>query len=65
MDRDESVDQIVAKGVLSRADLERILNMVHGSDYKRKQSALVLKISEKVFGIARQWPVAKRFDPWN
>jgi NAD+ synthase (glutamine-hydrolysing) len=40
----------------------QILSTVERAEYKRLQSALVLKISPKAFGIGRRFPVAKRWD---
>jgi NAD+ synthase (glutamine-hydrolysing) len=51
------MDAIVARG----HDVEtvrRVLRMVVASEYKRRQAAPVLKVSEKAFGEGRRFPIA-------
>ncbi len=51
------LDRIVAKG--HDADtVRKVLRMVIASEYKRRQAAPVLKISEKAFGEGRRLPIA-------
>ncbi len=51
------LDAIVARG--HSPDLVRkVLRMVVASEYKRRQAAPVLKISEKAFGEGRRFPIA-------
>jgi hypothetical protein len=38
--------------------VRRVLRMVVASEYKRRQAAPVLKISEKAFGEGRRFPIA-------
>ena len=50
-------DEIVARG--HPADtVRRVLGLVVGSEYKRRQAAPVLKVSEKAFGEGRRFPIA-------
>ncbi len=52
-----SMDAIVARG--HDADtVRRVLRMVVASEYKRRQAAPVLKVSEKAFGEGRRFPIA-------
>jgi NAD+ synthase (glutamine-hydrolysing) len=48
---------IVARG-FDEATVRRVLKMVVGSEYKRRQAAPVLKVSEKAFGEGRRLPIA-------
>ena len=48
---------IVARG-FDEATVRRVLRMVVGSEYKRRQAAPVLKVSEKAFGEGRRLPIA-------
>ncbi|HET8540665.1 MAG TPA: NAD+ synthase [Anaeromyxobacter sp.] len=52
------LEQIVARGH-DREVVRRVLRMVIGSEYKRRQAAPVLKISEKAFGEGRRLPIAQ------
>jgi len=38
-----------------------VLGLVVGSEYKRRQAAPVLKVSEKAFGEGRRLPIAHGF----
>jgi NAD+ synthase (glutamine-hydrolysing) len=51
------IDAIVARGHPEEV-VRRVLRMVVASEYKRRQAAPVLKISEKAFGEGRRFPIA-------
>jgi NAD+ synthase (glutamine-hydrolysing) len=51
------LDAIVARGH-DDATVRRVLRMVVASEYKRRQAAPVLKVSEKAFGEGRRFPIA-------
>jgi NAD+ synthase (glutamine-hydrolysing) len=51
------VDAIVARGH-DEATVRRVLRLVVASEYKRRQAAPVLKVSEKAFGEGRRLPIA-------
>jgi NAD+ synthase (glutamine-hydrolysing) len=51
------VEAIVRRGH-DEATVRRVLRMVVGSEYKRRQAAPVLKVSEKAFGEGRRFPIA-------
>ena len=51
------LDAIVARGHAPEV-VRRVLRMVVASEYKRRQAAPVLKISEKAFGEGRRFPIA-------
>jgi NAD+ synthase (glutamine-hydrolysing) len=38
--------------------VRRVLRMVVASEYKRRQAAPVLKVTEKAFGEGRRFPIA-------
>jgi NAD+ synthase (glutamine-hydrolysing) len=52
-----SMDAIVARGHDPEL-VRRVLRMVVASEYKRRQAAPVLKVSEKAFGEGRRFPIA-------
>ncbi len=51
------MDAIVARGHEPEL-VRRVLRMVVASEYKRRQAAPVLKVSEKAFGEGRRFPIA-------
>jgi NAD+ synthase (glutamine-hydrolysing) len=51
------LDAIVARGH-DAPTVRRVLRMVVASEYKRRQAAPVLKVSEKAFGEGRRFPIA-------
>jgi NAD+ synthase (glutamine-hydrolysing) len=51
------VDGIIARGHPPET-VRRVLRMVVASEYKRRQAAPALKISEKAFGEGRRFPIA-------
>jgi NAD+ synthase (glutamine-hydrolysing) len=54
------VARIVARGHPEDV-VRRVLRMVVASEYKRRQAAPVLKISEKAFGEGRRFPIAHAY----
>jgi NAD+ synthase (glutamine-hydrolysing) len=54
------LDAIVARGH-DELTVRRVLRMVVGSEYKRRQAAPVLKVSEKAFGEGRRLPIAHAY----
>jgi NAD+ synthase (glutamine-hydrolysing) len=53
-------DEITARGH-DVATVRRVLRMVVGSEYKRRQAAPVLKVTAKAFGEGRRLPIAHGF----
>ena len=53
---DESAQEIIAAG-FSDEDVIRVINLVNSSEYKRRQAAIGIKISERAFGKDRRYPV--------
>ncbi len=51
-----SVTQLVAEG-LDPAVVKRIVSLIDGAEYKRRQAAPGIKISPKAFGIGRRYPI--------
>jgi NAD+ synthase (glutamine-hydrolysing) len=54
------LDAIAARG----HELElvrRVVRMVNGSEYKRRQAAPGLKVTSRAFGVGRRQPVAQRW----
>jgi NAD+ synthase (glutamine-hydrolysing) len=55
---DLGAGEIVSRGH-DRTLVERIVNMVARSEYKRRQSAPVIKVSPRAFGTGRRIPIAR------
>jgi NAD+ synthase (glutamine-hydrolysing) len=60
VDGDKGRDELVAAGH-DPALVDRVLRMVDGAEYKRRQSAPGTKISFKAFGRDRRLPITNRF----
>lgn len=56
----KEVPEIVEVG-FERPLVERILRMVDGNEFKRRQAAPTIRVSEKAFGSGRQLPIAQRW----
>lgn len=52
--------EIAAEG-FDRDIVERVLRMVDGNEFKRRQAAPTIRVSEKAFGSGRQLPIAQRW----
>jgi NAD+ synthase (glutamine-hydrolysing) len=60
IERDLDADQLVRQG-LEREDVERVIRMVDGAEYKRRQAPPGIRISTKAFGRDRRLPITNRF----
>ena len=56
----KEVDQIAAAG-FDRALVARVLKMVDTAEFKRRQAAPTVRVSEKAFGSGRDMPIAQRW----
>jgi NAD+ synthase (glutamine-hydrolysing) len=57
---DASVDELVAQG-FDRATVERVVRLVDGAEYKRRQAPPGPKITGRSFGKDRRLPITNRF----
>ena len=62
VEQHQSVDDIVAAG-FERAVVERVLQLVRNAEFKRKQAAPVLKVTDRAFGTGWRMPIAARLSP--
>jgi NAD+ synthetase len=53
-------DTMVAEG-LPATVVDRVIKLVQGSEYKRRQAAPGLIITKKAFGVGRRVPIAQKF----
>lgn len=58
--RDESVDEIAALGI-DREVVRRVVAMIDGNEYKRRQGAPGVRISPKGFGKDRRLPITNHY----
>jgi NAD+ synthase (glutamine-hydrolysing) len=55
-----SAPEIVRRGH-DEATVRRVIRLIVGSEYKRRQAAPGLKVTTKAFGLGRRIPIAQRF----
>jgi NAD+ synthase (glutamine-hydrolysing) len=60
IEQDQSAEEIITAG-FSEADVKRAISLVDRSEYKRRQSAVGIKISERAFGRDRRYPITSGF----
>lgn len=60
VEEDRSLDEIVAAG-FEETDVKRVMSLVTGAEYKRRQAAPGLKITPRAFGRDRRFPIANRY----
>ncbi|HEX9294638.1 MAG TPA: NAD+ synthase [Polyangiaceae bacterium] len=53
-------DAIVAEGIAPSV-VDRVISLVQGSEYKRRQAAPGLILTKKAFGVGRRMPIAQKF----
>jgi NAD+ synthase (glutamine-hydrolysing) len=56
IERDCSHQEIVARG-FDAADVQRVIRLVDLNEYKRRQAAVGIRISERAFGRDRRYPI--------
>ncbi len=59
IERHEPADRIVAAG-FDRETVARVLQLVQAAEFKRKQAAPGLKVTDRAFGTGWRMPIAKR-----
>ncbi|MBN9077099.1 MAG: NAD+ synthase [Rhizobiales bacterium 65-79] len=60
VEKEMGVDEIVERG-FDRATVERVENLLYIAEYKRRQAAPGVKITQKNFGRDRRYPITNRF----
>jgi NAD+ synthase (glutamine-hydrolysing) len=58
--RDDSVDEIAALG-MDRDLVKRVVGLIDGNEYKRRQGAPGVRITPKAFGKDRRLPITNRY----
>ena len=62
VENDQSPRDIIAKGY-ARADVERVVKLIHISEYKRRQSPVGIRITARGFGKDWRYPITNKFRP--
>ena len=60
VEEDLGREQLIARG-LPAADVERVIRLVDGSEYKRRQNPPGIKVTSKAFGRDRRVPIVNRY----
>jgi NAD+ synthase (glutamine-hydrolysing) len=60
VEQNRSVPQIVAMGY-AEADVRRVVRLIQGSEYKRRQSTVGVRITERGFGKDWRYPISVRY----
>ena len=64
MELDESPREMVAKG-FEESDVRRIVQMLKRSEYKRRQSPVGIRVTQRGFGKDWRYPITSRYtDEW-
>jgi NAD+ synthase/NAD+ synthase (glutamine-hydrolysing) len=62
IERQQPADDIIAAG-FDAATVKRVLLLVRNAEFKRKQAAPGLKVTDRAFGTGWRMPIAARHDP--
>jgi NAD+ synthase (glutamine-hydrolysing) len=62
IEQHQAAAEIIAAG-FDPPTVRRVLRLVRGAEFKRKQAAPVLKVTDRAFGIGWRMPIAMRLDP--
>ncbi|MFM7213491.1 MAG: NAD+ synthase [Verrucomicrobiota bacterium] len=57
---DQSAEDLIRSG-LDAAAVRRVVRLIDGSEYKRRQAAPGLKVTSRAFGVGRRMPIAQRW----
>jgi NAD+ synthase (glutamine-hydrolysing) len=55
-EKDLSIEDIIQQGY-ARADVERVTRLIDRNEYKRRQAAVGVRITERGFGKDRRYPI--------
>ena len=63
LEKHHDLEKIVEMTDFDKNLIKRVIHLVYISEYKRKQAAPTIKISNKAFGIGRRYPIASKYLP--
>jgi NAD+ synthase (glutamine-hydrolysing) len=62
VEEDESPREVMAAGY-PRKDVERVVKLVRGAEYKRRQAPIGIRITHRGFGKDWRYPITNRYRP--
>ena len=62
VEQDAAPRDIIARGY-AKADVERVVKLVRGSEYKRRQAVIGIRITHRGFGKDWRYPITNRYRP--
>jgi len=62
VEQDAAPRDIIAQGY-AKADVERVVKLVRGSEYKRRQAVIGIRITHRGFGKDWRYPITNRYRP--
>lgn len=60
LNQEQSLENIIAQG-FDRDIVTKVVNLIHRSEYKRRQSPIGLRINHKAFGRDRRYPITSGY----
>ena len=60
VEQEKDAGAIIAEGFAAET-VRKVIRLVDGSEYKRRQAAPGLKVSPRAFGMGRRIPIAQKF----
>ena len=60
IESNESIDSIIAEGFKSD-DVEKITNLIKINEYKRRQSPIGIRVTQRAFGRDWRYPITNKF----
>ena len=60
MENDESIEDIIASG-FSAADVHQVTRLIRVNEYKRRQSPVGIRVTQRSFGKDWRYPITNRF----
>jgi NAD+ synthase (glutamine-hydrolysing) len=64
VERDQSADEIIATGI-PREAVNRVVKLIKTSEYKRRQSAVGIRITPRAFGKDWRYPITSNWREWE
>jgi NAD+ synthase (glutamine-hydrolysing) len=57
---DRSIAQIIAEG-FNRADVEKVVRLIHLNEYKRRQAPVGIRVTPRGFGKDWRYPITNKY----
>lgn len=64
VEKQHSFQKVVDAGIGEEV-ARQVISLVEGSEFKRRQTAPVLRVTSKAYGIGRRLPIARSLDGWQ